>query len=111
MEPSREFDIFVCCHIQNDPSCTYLESFGAGLPIVGYANRMWRRLSEESGAGFCSTLGDPVAVADDVYRLASDLELLSTLSERARRFAIEHTFERELKKRTDALNAALAVRA
>jgi colanic acid/amylovoran biosynthesis glycosyltransferase len=37
---SRCLDVFVCCHIQIDPPCTYLESYGAGLPIVGYANRM-----------------------------------------------------------------------
>jgi colanic acid/amylovoran biosynthesis glycosyltransferase len=43
---SRSFDLFVCCHIQNDPSCTYFESFGAGLPIVGCSNRMWQRLCE-----------------------------------------------------------------
>ncbi len=33
---ARDFDVFVCCHIQGDPSCSYLESFGSGLPIVGY---------------------------------------------------------------------------
>ena len=32
---SRKFDAFVCCHVQNDPSCTYIESMGAGLPIAG----------------------------------------------------------------------------
>src|SRR6185312_8722995 len=55
-------DIFVCCHIQSDPSCTYLESLGAGLPIVGYDNGMWRRLCGESGAGYSSPLGNPGAV-------------------------------------------------
>lgn len=104
---SRTFDLFVCCHIQSDPSCTYLESFGAGLPIVGYGNRMWRRLSEESRVGFWSPLGQPQAVADDVQKLAADFETLAAMSERARRFAIEHTFEREFKRRTDALNDAL----
>lgn len=39
-ERSRTFGLFVCCHVQGDPSCAYLETFGSGLPIVGYANRM-----------------------------------------------------------------------
>ena len=52
VEISRTFDAFVCCHVQNDPSCTYLEALGAGLPIIGYANRMWSRLQKASGAGY-----------------------------------------------------------
>jgi colanic acid/amylovoran biosynthesis glycosyltransferase len=104
---SRTFDVFVCCHIQSDPSCTYLESFGAGLPIVGYGNRMWRRLSEASGAGLVSPLGRPALVADDVQRLANDFQLLSTLSERAVAFAQEHSYESEFGKRIQALNLAL----
>jgi glycosyltransferase involved in cell wall biosynthesis len=107
VELSRTFDLFVCCHTQGDPSCTYLESFGAGLPVVGYGNRMWRRLNEESRVGFWSPIGQPRAVVDDIKKLASDLATLAAMSERARRFAIEHTFEREFKRRIDAINSAL----
>ena len=103
---SRTFDVFVCCHIQNDPSCTYLESLGAGLTIVGYANRMWRRLSEESGAGLVSAMGRPEKVADDVARLSDSAGNLPALSERAVAFARLHCFEREFQKRVDAINAA-----
>ena len=106
VEISRSFDLFVCCHIQNDPSCTYLESFGAGLPIVGYANRMWAALSEASLAGLASRLGRPEKVADDVQRLASDYAGLSSMSEKALAFAMEHSYEHEFAKRIDALNAA-----
>ena len=107
---SRDFDVFVCCHIQSDPSCTYLESFGAGLPIVGYANRMWQRLSAESGVGCFSAVGRPGDVVNDIQRLAGDFEMLSTMSEDARMFAIDHAFEREFGRRIDALNAVLSVR-
>ena len=31
-------DLFVCCHRQGDPSCTYLETMACGVPIVGYGN-------------------------------------------------------------------------
>ncbi len=105
---SREFDLFVCCHIQSDPSCTYLESFGAGLPIVGYANRMWRRLQDASGAGRASPMGRPEAVADDVSALAADPASLAAMSRKAREFALAHCHEREFAKRTDALNQAIA---
>jgi colanic acid/amylovoran biosynthesis glycosyltransferase len=107
VEISRTFDLFVCCHIQSDPSCTYLESFGAGLPIVGYDNRMWRHLAEHSGAGYVTPIGHPVRVADAIQRLASDHAALAELSSKALAFAREHCFECEFGKRTEALNAAL----
>jgi colanic acid/amylovoran biosynthesis glycosyltransferase len=102
---SRTFDVFVCCHIQSDPSCTYLESLGAGLPIVGYDNRMWRGLLKASGAGYASPMGKPAKVVDDIARLIAAREL-DEMSLRALEFAKKHTFEIEFQKRVDALNAA-----
>ena len=107
VEIARDFDIFVCCHVQADPSCTYLESFGSGLPIVGYANTMWRRLSEESQAGLCSPLNNPQRVVDDIKRLTADVGLRNALSRRARDFALAHAFEPEFKLRTDDINRML----
>lgn len=104
---SRGFDVFVCCHRQHDPSCTYLESLGAGLPIVGYGNRMWARMCQESGAGMQSPMGDVEKVADDIAALAADPATLRSLSLRARSFAEAHTFEREFARRTDALRGTL----
>ena len=104
---SRSFDVFICCHIQSDPSCTYLESFGAGLPIVGYANRMWKRLCETSGAGLSSELGEPTKLAAAVQRLMQDEQLLPTLSQRALQFAREHCFEAEFRKRVNGIRSAL----
>lgn len=101
---SRTFDVFVCCHMQNDPSCTYLESLGSGLPIVGYGNRMWRRLCEASSAGLWSPMGKPEAVAASVQNLVADLDMIDTMSMNARQFAIRHTFEREFTLRIDAIN-------
>ena len=104
---ARTFDIFVCCHVQSDPSTTYLESFGCGLPIVGYGNRMWRRLCAESGAGLSSPMRQPGAVALNVGTLLASPDTIRSMSLRARQFAVEHTFEREFALRIDALNAAL----
>lgn len=104
---SRTFDMFICCHVQNDPSCTYLESFGAGLPIVGYANRMWTGLARHSGAGIVARIRNPESVAVEVQRLIADREALAILSSKALAFASEHCFEHEFARRTEALNAAL----
>ena len=110
VEIARDFDLFVCCHVQADPSCTYLESFGSGLPIVGYANTMWRRLSEESRAGFCTPLHRPNDVVEDVKRLLADAGLRREMSRTARAFALAHAFEPEFKLRTDDINRMLVLR-
>lgn len=107
VQVARGFDLFVCCHIQNDPSCTYLESMGAGLPIVGYANRMWERLQETSRVGRCSAMGQPGLVAEDISRLAAQPLELAEQSRRAAAFAREHCFEQELQKRIDSINSLL----
>ncbi len=106
-EIAKTFDLFVCCHIQNDPSCTYLESMGAGLPVVGYANRMWERMHAVSNAGVCSPMRAPNRVVDSIQRLMSDQNALSAMSRQAASFARQHNFEVEFRKRIDAVNASI----
>jgi hypothetical protein len=67
-----------CCHVQADPSCNYLESFGAGLPVLGCSNRMWRGLAKASGAGCSAPIGRPEKLADAVASLTSNLSSLKT---------------------------------
>lgn len=100
---SRGFDLFVCCHIQCDPSCTYLESLGAGLPIAGYDNLMWQGLRAESKTGPGVPTGDVKALAECILELISDRARLSSLARSARAFAHEHAFEREYRRRTDSI--------
>jgi glycosyltransferase involved in cell wall biosynthesis len=100
---SRGFDLFVCCHIQCDPSCTYLESLGAGLPIAGYDNLMWKGLRGESKTGPGVPIGDVKALADRVIQLIHDPAQLASLARTARTFAQAHVFEREYQRRTDAI--------
>jgi colanic acid/amylovoran biosynthesis glycosyltransferase len=107
VKESRNFDIFICCHIQSDPSCTYLESFGSGLPVVGYGNLMWQRLSRESGVGYSSEVGDISAVASSIEALNDNHDELARMSRRARSFAIAHTSEKEFALRTTALNSVI----
>lgn len=99
IERSRGFDLFVCCHVQSDPSCTYVESFGAGLPIVGYANRMWRHLQHDAGCGAQARIGDVNELVAAIRRYVHDPALLAEHSHRARDYALAHCFEREFEKR------------
>lgn len=104
---SYESDLFICCHIQSDPSCTYLESFGAGLPIVGYGNTMWKGLCAESGAGHATPVWDRQAAVKAVKELSENHSRLTEMSLKARSFALAHTFENEFKKRTEDINLKL----
>lgn len=103
VEIARGFDLFVCCHVQDDPSCTYIESFGCGLPVVGYGNAMWRGLAASSDAGIVTPLRSPAMLAEKVAALLGDHDRLDSLSERARAFAVEHCFENEFARRTASL--------
>lgn len=108
VQRSYEFDIFICCHVQSDPSCTYLEAFGAGLPIVGYANRMWQHLSLASKVGFATKIHRPELVADSISKLIANPVCLDSMTHLAREFAMAHTFEHEFSLRTDSLRKALS---
>jgi colanic acid/amylovoran biosynthesis glycosyltransferase len=98
-ERSKAYDAFLCCHDQADPSCTYLEAMGAGLPIVGYGNAMWSHLNAEADAGVVVEIGDVEGAAIAVQALARDPERYASLARNARAFAAAHTFEAEFAKR------------
>lgn len=97
---SKDCDAFLCCHIQGDPSCTYLEAMGCGLPVIGYGNRMWSRMCRESRAGFVCEVGDIGAMVEAVGSIPG---VLAEMSREARAFAEARCFEKEFSKRIAGL--------
>lgn len=100
---TNEADIFVCCHRQGDPSCTYLETMACGVPVVGYDNDAWRELSLFSKTGRATPLGNPSALARAIADLYAAPDAIELESRRSLDFAKEHTFEKTFKRRTDHL--------
>ncbi|MEX2671535.1 MAG: glycosyltransferase [Phycisphaeraceae bacterium] len=96
-------DLFICPHVQGDPSCTYLETMACGVPIVGYANEAWQPLAKLSRAGWQTPMDDPAALADRVAQLHHQRSDIATASLAARRFAGQHTFEKTFSRRVDHL--------
>ncbi|MEM6900741.1 MAG: glycosyltransferase [Pseudomonadota bacterium] len=96
-------DVYLSCHRQSDPSCTYIENMGCGLAVIGYGNRMWSALCRESNAGWVAPLGDAQALADAIVEAAADRQKLVTSCRAARRFAEQHSFENEFQRRIDHL--------
>ncbi len=104
-------DIFLSCHRQSDPSCSYIEAMGCGLAVAGYDNRMWARLAAESGAGRVAPLGDVQALADRIARWDRDRAALTTACEAGVRFAARHDFPSEFRARMQHLRSLLPPRA
>jgi glycosyltransferase involved in cell wall biosynthesis len=92
-------DLFLSCHRQSDPSCTYLETMGCGVPTIGYNNRMWAALSEKSKAGWAVPLGQTAALARKIATFDQDRAPLIAASKDALAFARAHDFESEFNKR------------
>jgi glycosyltransferase involved in cell wall biosynthesis len=103
-------DLFVCCHRQGDPSCTYLETFACGVPIVGYANEALETFIAATGAGATVPMDRPRALARLIARLHAEREPLCAWAERARAFAARHTMEHTFALRIRHLERARACR-
>lgn len=101
-------DVFVSCHRQSDPSCSYVEAMGCGLAVVGYANRMWSRLSEESGAGRAVDLGNVTALAQTIAGWDRDREAVIAAAKSGLLFARAHDFPQEFTRRMEHLRACAA---
>jgi glycosyltransferase involved in cell wall biosynthesis len=86
-------DIFLCCHKQGDPSCTYLETFACGVPIAGYLNEALSGLLKRVDAGWGVPLNEPKALAALVTQLVQRRSEIADKSRRALAFARANTFE------------------
>lgn len=99
-----EVDLFVCCHPQGDPSCTYLETMSCGTPIVGYDNEAFAGVAEVSKVGWVTPMNDPAALADRIASLDKERESLVAAAHRSRDFALTHTFEQTMQRRAEHLH-------
>lgn len=99
----QNVDIYLSCHRQSDPSCTYVENMGCGLAVIGYANHMWTALCKESRAGWMTPLSDHTAIANAISDADSNRHSLVEACYSARRFAGQHTFEKEFNSRIEHL--------
>ena len=103
-----EVDLFVCCHRQGDPSCTYLETLACGVPIVGYGNEAFEGLMRRCPAGESVPMNDWSAMAAAIEPLAREPRRLAEMAELGLAFAREHTFEREFQRRMEHMAQLLA---
>jgi glycosyltransferase involved in cell wall biosynthesis len=97
----READLFVVCHRQGDPSCTYLETLAAGVPLIGYQNEAFAGLLELADVGFGVPLNQPEKLAQRITELTR--EQIWQRAQTGLRFAQQHAFEKTFKRRVEHL--------
>jgi glycosyltransferase involved in cell wall biosynthesis len=96
---SKECDLFVCCHRQGDPSCTYIETLCCGVPIVGYSNEAFSGIMKCSEIGYEVPINNFKALAKIIACLDSDRGRLISLSYNSVDFAKKHLFEENFTRR------------
>jgi len=101
---SREVDLFVCCHRQGDPSCTYLETLSCGVPIAGYNNESMAGLCTLAKVGWATPMDNIGALADCIAALHKHRQEIARQSREAAAFARRHTFEETMQRRVDHMH-------
>ena len=104
----READIFIAPRRLSDPLSSYVEAMGCGLPVLGYANRMWRALQAESGAGW-AVRSRPGAVLRQLQLLDANREAVVDASARAIDHARANTFETVFARRMSHLREVAGI--
>lgn len=98
-------DIGILPHMQGDPSGTYLEMAGLGVPILGFRNSALRGLEKNDHIGWTCAFEDVEALADRVEWLVGNADEWRTQSQRGREFMGRHHFEAEFVRRVEHLRA------
>jgi glycosyltransferase involved in cell wall biosynthesis len=86
-------DLFICCHRQGDPSCTYAETLGCGVPIAGFSNEALQTMIDEIDVGWAVPMNDVRALAALVANLSRNRHKIVAKSIAARKFGEQFNFE------------------
>lgn len=95
----KNIDLFLCCHRQGDPSCTYLETMSCGVPILGYANEAFVGVIEQSRVGWSVEMNRPDLLAKKISYLNKNRQAIVNASFESLEFSKLHIFETTFEKR------------
>lgn len=98
-------DIMVLPSPQGDPAGTYLESAGAGVPVLGYANSALAPLVARHGIGWCVPIGNERALLERAVALAADRGAITQRSREGLAFMAAHSVEQEFARRAAHLRS------
>lgn len=96
---SQNIDIFICTHLQGDPSCTYIETFACGVPILGFANEALSGILEAYPCGWSTPVGNIEKIVNYLEFLRHRPLEIEQAAKAALQFATENTFSITFSKR------------
>jgi glycosyltransferase involved in cell wall biosynthesis len=94
-----QVDLFVCCHRQGDPSCSYMETMACGTPIVGYDNEAFEGIVRSTNVGWLVPMDRPEKMAAVITSLHHDRAALVRAATVSREIASRNTFEKTMETR------------
>ena len=68
----HQADLFVCCHRQGDPSCTYVDVMSCGVAFVGYDNEAFQGIVRHSAAGWMVPMDRTDRLAEKIAELSAN---------------------------------------
>lgn len=98
-----DVDVMVLPHLLGDPSGTYLESAGLGVPVLGFDNVALAALVRETGAGWTVPMADGAALAERAAYLADHPDEVTAAARKGIDFMRGHPFETEFARRVQHL--------
>lgn len=98
-----EIDVMLLPHTQGDPSGTYLESAGLGVPVLGVKNAALSGFAREAGFAWIARDRTGAALADVVEWLSADREEVRRAARAGVAFAEAHAFEKAFDARVRQL--------
>jgi len=94
-------------HVQGDPSGTYLEAAGCGVPVVGFDNVALESLVRRHGLGWTVPMRDIVALADRIESVLADAAGWQEARERGLELMAAHHVDAEFDRRVEHLRDLL----
>lgn len=98
----RLVDVMLLPHVQPDPSGTYFESAGVGVPVVGFSNETMLDL-ESHGFARSTSRWDERGLQEVVEAVLRQPDWLEEASARGTDFMLRHTFDRDFRARVQHL--------
>ena len=105
---ARNIDIMVLPHVQSDPSGTYLESAGMGVPIVGFDNSVMVDLAQTAGFGWAARMKSHRALVGLLARISEAPSEVARASAMASSFMTTHNFESDFETRVQHILDVIA---
>lgn len=104
----EEVDVMVLPHTQGDPSGTYLEAAGCGVPVAGFDNVTLSALAGRHGLAVTAPLGNVDLLAERIAALLTDHERWRRHRRAGLDFMASHHVEAEYRRRSEHLAACAA---